>query len=834
MFKIRFAVSLFSVLLMSAFTFGNIPAKAASSNWKQAKGLMAVSALEPQQAYLKPSITGSLYEYGQTVAVSNDLAVVGGGDDGVYVYFRYNGAWVERYRLTGIIDDTYNDFGASVAISGNTIVVGVPHDDHDANGVEDPSLMDSGAVYIFTITRTLDGWFMDTDFLKAPNPDYQDNFGGSVAVDGDTVVVSSQFEQGSDYAGAAYVFVRDGDTWSQQAHFINMAGADPYYGSAYGKAVAVSGDTVVVGSPHVSLSPDNLYPGEVFVYVRNGTAWSQQAHLTSPNPEWFDEFGASVAISGDTLVVGNDGENNNGIVNSGVAYIFTRTDDTWNQQARLAPSNPDQWDGFGGAVSISGDRLVVGAVGEASNATGLNGNQADNSALEAGAAYIFVRSGDTWRQQAYLKASNTDAEDWFGVSAAISNTSILIGAMEEDSNATTINGNQADNSLEQAGAAYLFGVAPFVRSSLRTSSSPTLAHTVDFTVSFSDPVTGVDISDFALTTTGSINGASVTSVSGGPTNYTVAVDAGSGYGDIRLDVLDDDSILNVNSYPLEYAGADNFTLGDDYSIVESLSTATETSTLTSTPTETSTPTHTETVTVTRTVTPTGTSTPTITPTRTFTPTITHTATPTLTRTQTPTPTKTDKPGTFELVANSLAVQDGWVLESSRTSSQGGTLNSTAETFYLGDNAAKKQYRSILSFSTGRLPDNATIKRVTLTIRKQSIVGAGDPMSIFKGFILDVRSGFFGSAATLELADFGAPASATYATVPDLLGDFYIFDLSAAKTKINKLKSQGGLTQIRLRFRLGDDSNTVANYLSGYSSDARPDSRPRLAVLYSVP
>ncbi|MFN7640663.1 MAG: T9SS type A sorting domain-containing protein, partial [bacterium] len=143
------------------------------------------------------------------------------------------------------------------------------------------------------------------------------------------------------------------------------------------------------------------------------------------------------------------------IADAGATYPLT-IDPTWTQQAYLKASNTEAVDQFGYSVAISGETIVVGAIGEASNATGVNGNQANNSANAAGAAYVFVRSGVVWTQQAYLKASNTGASDVFGYSVAISGETIVVGAVTEDSNATGVNGNAADNSAFNAGAATVF------------------------------------------------------------------------------------------------------------------------------------------------------------------------------------------------------------------------------------------------------------------------------------------------------------------------------------------------------------------------------------------
>ncbi|HWN95924.1 MAG TPA: FG-GAP repeat protein, partial [Methylomirabilota bacterium] len=176
-----------------------------------------------------------------------------------------------------------------------------------------------------------------------------------------------------------------------------------------------------------------------FALSSSGAIPSQQAYIKAANTGAEDRFGRSVAISGDTMVVGafredssavgvNGDGNDNSSTNFGAAYVFVRTGTNWIQQAYLKASNAGSNDLFGWSVAISGDTVVVGADFESSNATGVNGDQSDNSASGAGAAYVFVRDGTNWSQQAYLKASNTGAGDIFGFSVAISGETIVIGA----------------------------------------------------------------------------------------------------------------------------------------------------------------------------------------------------------------------------------------------------------------------------------------------------------------------------------------------------------------------------------------------------------------------
>jgi hypothetical protein len=187
-----------------------------------------------------------------------------------------------------------------------------------------------------------------------------------------------------------------------------------------------------------------------------------------------------------------------------------------------------------------------------------------------------------------------------------------------------------------------------------------------------------------------------------------------------------------------------------------------------------------------------------------------------------------------LTAYSTGANDGWTLESGELSNRGGTFNNLG-TLRLGDDTTRNQYRSILSFDTSSLPDNAVITKITLNVKRQGVVGGGDPASLFQGFMLDVRRGIFGSSALLQAADWQATAHKTLGpfTTPVASG-WYTLDLTTAKAYINKLASYSGVTQIRLRFNLDDNNNSVANYLSLYSGEAGSTARPGLIIEYYVP
>ncbi len=461
-----------------------------------------------QQAYLKASNTRQNSVFGVAVASSGDTIVVGAfqeassatgvngnqsdhsaaGAGAVYVFVRDAfGGWSQQAYLKASNTEAEDYFGISVAMSGNTIVVGAYGEDSNATGVNgnqtNNSAFLSGAAYVFVRDGTT--WSQQA-YLKASNTRQVHRFGGAVAISGDTVVVgayledsnstgvnSNQSDTNAPASGAAYVFVRTGTNWSQQAY---LKASNTGINDSFGYSARVSGDTVVVGAfgessnaTGVNGNPNNNSApaaGAAYVFVRSGTSWTQQAYLKASNAEANDLFG-SVAVSGDTIVVGaplessnatgvNGNQTNNSASQSGAAYVFVRNGTAWSQQAYLKASNTEANDDFGRSVSISGDTVVIGAARESSNATGVDGDPNNNSAGNSGAAYAFVRSGTNWIEKAYLKASNTGANDDFGSSVSLSDDTVAIGANGEASNFTGVNGNQNDNSAVNAGAAYVF------------------------------------------------------------------------------------------------------------------------------------------------------------------------------------------------------------------------------------------------------------------------------------------------------------------------------------------------------------------------------------------
>ncbi|UZR30870.1 FG-GAP repeat protein [Methylococcus mesophilus] len=309
-----------------------------------------------------------------------------------------------------------DNFGYSVSISGDTAVVGAPYDDSPAT--------DAGSAYVFT--RSGSTWTQQAK-LVASDAAASDYFGWSVSISGDTAVVGAYGDDSPlSNAGSAYVFTRSGSTWTEQAKLVV---SDQATDDWFGYSVSVSSDTAVVGA-HQDDAP-LVNAGSAYVFIRSGTAWTEQAKLVASDPAASDWFGFSVSISGNTAVVGAILADSPAS-SAGSAYIFTRSGSAWTEQAKLVASDAAASDYFGWSVSISDDTAVVGAYGD------------DSPATDAGSAYVFTRSGSAWTQQAKLVAGDPAADDRFGYSVSVSGDTAVVGAYWDDS------------PLFNAGSAYVF------------------------------------------------------------------------------------------------------------------------------------------------------------------------------------------------------------------------------------------------------------------------------------------------------------------------------------------------------------------------------------------
>jgi len=328
----------------------------------------------------------------------------------------------QRQKLTDNDPAAGNALGSDTAMDGTTAIVGAP----GTNAGGD----DAGSAFVFfrQSEGTTNDWIEQAE-LTASNAAAGDRFGAAVAIDGNTAIVGAPLDDTTDAnAGSAYVFIRNGTTWTQQAH---LTDSFTVAGDFFGGSVGISGDTAIVGAPNDDLG-FNIDAGSAWVIVRTASTWNTEAILTASDFATFDRFGIAVAIDGNTIVIGAD-RNDDAGSNSGSAYVFVRTGTTWTQQAKLTALDADIGDNFGGSVAIEGDTIVIGAPGALSDPPSY-----------AGSAYVFTRSGTTWTQQAKLTASDAAFNDFFGSSVSLSGDLAVIGAAGDD------------DSGDASGSAYVF------------------------------------------------------------------------------------------------------------------------------------------------------------------------------------------------------------------------------------------------------------------------------------------------------------------------------------------------------------------------------------------
>jgi len=346
----------------------------------------ATAVVGKQLAELEDWDTARGDEFGAQVDVSSNTAVVGSGIGKAYVFMRSGPAWQEASQLRGSDTVKGDGFGESVAVSGASAVIGAAGRASDA-----------GRVYVFTETPAR---WKQTAELKGSDTVKGDYFGGAVAISGNTIVVGSVGSAST--AGRVYVFTRNASGWSQTAE---LKGSDTAKGDFFGESLTISGAAVVVGVSH-----HGLFAGRAYVFAHSTNGWHQTAELQGADTVFNDSFGSSVSISGTTVVVGASGAHNY----AGRAYVFTKATSGWKQTGELKGSDTAALDAFGDAVSVSGSTIAIGSMDHGS---------------DAGRAYVFTRFATGWDQTAELKGADTRAGDRFGVSVAISGSTIVVGAM---------------------------------------------------------------------------------------------------------------------------------------------------------------------------------------------------------------------------------------------------------------------------------------------------------------------------------------------------------------------------------------------------------------------
>ena len=420
-------------------------------------------------------------EFGNAVAISGDFAFVcaysddfGAGQNrgSVYVYKQVGlNNWVEFQKLIASDQQDYDRFGWSVAVSGDYAVIGAYREDHDVNGGN--SLSNAGSAYVFE-KNTAGNW-VQVQKIVASDRAIDDEFGWSVAINGNTLVVGARAEDhnvaGGSYmysAGSAYIFTRDvSGVWNQTQKIVagdratdmnypaGYSGED--LGDQFGWSVGIWGDYMIVGALHHDYGPSGpptgalWSSGAAYIFERSAGVWSQVQKIQNFDRESWDRFGCAVAIDSNVLVVGaySEDELSDGVsgslTNPGSAYIYERNGSgTWLFSQKIVPNDRNSGDHFGWAFSLEDSILVVGT--HSDDHDEFDSNIKD----DAGSAYIFKKNAGVWSQFQKIAASDRDTLDEFGYAVGLSNNSIIVGALYQNFDVT------GANDLDDAGAAYFF------------------------------------------------------------------------------------------------------------------------------------------------------------------------------------------------------------------------------------------------------------------------------------------------------------------------------------------------------------------------------------------
>ncbi|MGA2070839.1 MAG: hypothetical protein ABSG97_05770 [Sedimentisphaerales bacterium] len=374
----------------------------------------AIAYLETSKLFPPDANSGD--SFGGSVAIDGNIAIVGaylndsnGSDCGAaYVYELSGSQWIQKQKLVPSDGAASDKFGRSVAIEGNTIVVGSYYDDK------------KGSAYVFTNSGAL--WSQQQKVV-APDAAINDRFGCSVSIDANTIVIGAYGDDGG--KGSAYVFTRTGPNWSFQG---KLTASDAQSGAYFGNSVAIDNNTILVGAPNW-----NTPIGSAYFYQRQNTTWSEQSILRGDS----GHFGFSVALDGNLAVIGAYEDDTDIVLGAGAVYVFANTGSDWVQQQKLFDANsPVYGEDFGYAVAIKNDTILAGCVNDS-----VNGKQ-------AGAVFAFVRTGSSWVQSDRLTAGDANTDDKFGFSLALSGCHIIVGAPYNS------------NSGKPTGSAYLFDNLP--------------------------------------------------------------------------------------------------------------------------------------------------------------------------------------------------------------------------------------------------------------------------------------------------------------------------------------------------------------------------------------
>jgi hypothetical protein len=377
---------------------------------------------------LTASDAASGAEFGSSVAISGDHLIIGAprSDDGgtdsgsAYIFRRSGDGWVQSVKLPPaplVVASMTSSiaavdlFGGSVAISGDYAIVGARGD--DAGGTS------AGAAYVYercdSTFSLCDQPWREVGKLTASDAAEEDHFGVSVAISGDYAIVGARLNDltGTD-EGSAYVFKRSGDDWVEIQKLTASTAADH---EGFGYSVAISENVAIVGTLRTFAS--NSTRASAYVFERSGDNWVEMNKLIAGDSGGVNLFGTSVAIYGDRALVGAHGDLLGG-TNAGSAYAFKRGSVDWVETEKLTASDAAERDRFGYSVGLDQNYAVIGAYRD------------DVTGTDQGSAYVFRRVGDTWVELEKLTASDGAAGDHFGFAVAIGGEDVIVGALRDD------------------------------------------------------------------------------------------------------------------------------------------------------------------------------------------------------------------------------------------------------------------------------------------------------------------------------------------------------------------------------------------------------------------
>lgn len=386
------------------------------------------------------------------------------GSGAVYIFTRSGDDWRQQAYIKGNMAASGRQFGRALALHGNVLAVGAPFDGNAGTDTASGRATDSGAVHVFRRNAQIwreEAYLKagnaapgDLFGISVALSGNRLAVGAHMEDSAATGINGDATDDSAENSGAAYVFVHRDGHWLQEAY---IKSTHPQAAAGFGNSLTLDADTLAVGA-HL----ENNGNGAVYLYTRGNSGWQPHARLTAPTPAKNDLFGSSLALDADTLAVGaylEDGTvaGRGAAENSGAVYVYVRGKENWSQQAYLKASSGGPEHRFGRSIALAGDTLVIGSYLEDRQASGINSEPAAQRSPESGAVYVFTRNDSQWTQRAYIKASNARSGDMFGYSAALSPDGWLaLGAPIEASGSSGIDAIQNDDSAPASGAVYLF------------------------------------------------------------------------------------------------------------------------------------------------------------------------------------------------------------------------------------------------------------------------------------------------------------------------------------------------------------------------------------------